>query len=74
MGMAYTINHKGGKKCVDNGGGFMGEGRITLRFLKNVPMICVNLIIIVIVIPEKRKVITFVQCSCTIEMLSLCHK
>jgi len=34
-------------------------------------MLCVNLIIIVIVVREKRKGITFVQFSCTIEMLSL---
>jgi len=42
-----------------------------LKFVKDVPMLCVNLIIIVIVVPEKRKDITFAQCSCTIEVLSL---
>ena len=36
-----------------------------LRFVKDVPMICVNLIIIVILVPEKRKEFTFVQRSCT---------
>jgi len=47
-----------------------------LKFVKDVLMIRVNSIIIVIVVPEKRKDITFVQRSCTIEMLSLllCHK
>jgi hypothetical protein len=39
--------------------------------VKDVPMICVNLIIIVIVVSEKRKAITFVQRSCTTRMLSL---
>jgi hypothetical protein len=35
-------------------------------------MVRVNVIIvIVVVVPEKRKDITFVQCSCTIELLSL---
>jgi len=41
-----------------------------LRFVKDVLMICVNLIIIVVVVPEKKKDITFVQRSCTIGMLS----
>jgi len=26
MGVAYSGNHKGGKKCVDNEGGFGGGG------------------------------------------------
>jgi hypothetical protein len=42
-----------------------------LRFVKDVLMICVNLIVIVVVVPEKKKDITFVQRSCTIGMLSL---
>jgi hypothetical protein len=41
------------------------------KFIKDVPMVCVNVIIIVIVVSEKRKGITFVQHSCTIELLSL---
>jgi len=47
-----------------------------LNSVKDVPMIYVNLIIIVIVVSEKRKDITFVQRFCTIGMLSLllCHK
>jgi hypothetical protein len=48
-----------------------GGGRKTLKFVKDVRMICVNLVINAIVAPEKRKGVTFVQCSCTIEMLSL---
>jgi hypothetical protein len=31
-----------GKKCVDNEGGFMGG---TLKIVKDVPMICVNLLL-----------------------------
>jgi len=42
-----------------------------LRFVKDVLMIRVNLIIIVVVVPEQKKDITFVQRSCTIGMLSL---
>ena len=41
------------------------------NFVKDVPMMRVNLIIVVIVVPEKRKGITFVKHSCTIELLSL---
>jgi hypothetical protein len=41
-----------------------------LQFVKDVDMICVNLIINVIVVTEKRKGITFVQCCCTVGMLS----
>jgi hypothetical protein len=41
-----------------------------LKFVKDVPMIRVNLIIILVVVPEKRKGITCVQCCCIIEMLS----
>ena len=36
-----------------------------------VPMMRVNLIIVVLVVPEKRKGTTFVKHTCTIEMLSL---
>jgi hypothetical protein len=42
-----------------------------LKFVKDVPMISVNLIINVIVVPEKRKGFTFVQSCCTIGMLPL---
>jgi len=42
-----------------------------IKFVKDVPMVCVNVIIIVLVVPEKRKDVTFVQRSCTIELLSL---
>jgi len=42
-----------------------------MKFVKDVPMVRVNVIIIVLVVPEKRKGITFVQRSCTIELLSL---
>jgi hypothetical protein len=45
--------------------------RKKLRSVNDVPMICVNFTIIVIVVPEKRKDITYVQRPCTIEMLSL---
>jgi len=31
MGVAYSGNHKGGKKCVDNGGGLGGGGSILYR-------------------------------------------
>jgi hypothetical protein len=41
-----------------------------LQFVKDVDMICVNLIIIVIVVTEKRKGITFVQRCCTVGVLS----
>ena len=58
--MEYRISHKSGKKSVDSEG-----------VVKDVPMICVNCIIIVIVVPEKRLCITFIHCSCTIQMLSL---
>jgi hypothetical protein len=42
-----------------------------LQSVKDIPMICIHLIVIVIVVAEKRKDITFVQRSCTIGMLSL---
>jgi hypothetical protein len=42
-----------------------------LKFVKDVFMIRVNLIIIVVVVPEKKKDITFVQRCCTTGMLSL---
>jgi hypothetical protein len=42
-----------------------------IRFVKDVPMVRVNVIIIVLVVPEKREDVTFVQRSCTIELLSL---
>ena len=47
-----------------------------LEFVKDVPVISVNLIINVIVVPEKRNGFTFVRRSCTIEMpsLQLCYK
>jgi hypothetical protein len=41
-----------------------------LKFVKDVPMMCVNVIVNVMVVPEKRKGFTFVQRFCTIEMLS----
>ena len=41
-----------------------------LEFVEDAPMVCVNLIIIVVVVPEKMKDISLVQCCCTIEMLS----
>lgn len=65
MRVAYSVNHEGGKSVLMMEASW-GVGRKTLKFVKHVPMICVNLIVIVNVVPEKRKGITFVQCSCTI--------
>jgi hypothetical protein len=42
-----------------------------LEFVEDAPMACVNLIIIVVVVPEKMKGINFLQRCCTIEMLAL---
>jgi hypothetical protein len=41
-----------------------------LPFVKDVPMICVNLIVIVIVGTEERKGNSFVQHCCTVGVLS----
>ena len=41
-----------------------------LTFVEDVPMLCVSLTIIVVVLPDKMKVITLVQPCCIIEMLS----
>jgi hypothetical protein len=43
---AYSVSHEGGKKCVDN--------ENNRNFVKEVPMIYVNLIINVIIVSEKK--------------------
>jgi hypothetical protein len=65
--VAYSVSFNGGKEVL-----VMKEAswKNKLQFVKDVPMIHVNLVTIVIVVTEKRKGITFVQCCCTIGMLS----
>jgi hypothetical protein len=50
--VVYSDSHKDVKKYGDSEGGFMEK---KLRSVNDVPVICVNFTIIVIVVPEKRK-------------------
>lgn len=63
-------------KGVDNEGGFMVGGKKKLKFVEDVPVMCVNLIFIVIVVSEERKGVTsygsLVPAGCF--HYNVCHK